>query len=101
MENEEIDQAEFEVKLEATLDEAEKWWENLEPEEKATIFITKTELRKDWIKDISKRIENIMEWGDDEEKSNNIYRKSADELNQDWIQELEGLLEELKKEDHS
>ena len=42
-----IDEAEFEAKLEVTLDQAEEWWENLEPEVKATIFINKDEKQKD------------------------------------------------------
>jgi hypothetical protein len=37
--NDEIDQAEFELKMEVTLDEADKWWEDIDPEEKATIYI--------------------------------------------------------------
>ena len=42
----EIDEAEFEAKLEITLDEAEKWWEELEPEVKATVFINETQLKQ-------------------------------------------------------
>lgn len=38
---EEIDQSEFESKLEVTLIEAEKWWEELEDEQKAELFLMK------------------------------------------------------------
>lgn len=38
-----IDEAEFELKFEVCLIEADEWWDNLEPEERVTIYIRNKE----------------------------------------------------------
>lgn len=47
------------------------------------------EIRKDTLK----VLDVLIAWGKSEQKNNNIYRKSVDELNEDWIDKFE----EIKK----
>ena len=37
----------------------------------------------------------LIRWGELEQRNNNIYRKSSDELNTDWIEKLENKLKEF------
>lgn len=58
--NDEIDLAEFELKLEATLDDAEKWWDSIEPEEKATIYIRNKD--KDYMEEKEEIAKKFIEY---------------------------------------
>lgn len=40
------------------------------------------------IKKHEKKVEELINWGDSEQKNNNIYGKSTDELNDDWIEKI-------------
>ena len=48
-------------------------------------------------KQIEEAIDKIIEFREMEQKNNNIYRKSCDSLNEDFIDELEDLNKELLK----
>ena len=78
-------------------DEKLKWMKrhNNEQVRKAEQFL---ELENTIKKDLKKKVEELIEWGDNERKNNNIFRKSADELNEDWIEKLEKLLKDSMKE---
>jgi len=38
---------------------------------------------------LAEAIDALIEWGNNERKNNNIFRKSADDLNDDWIEKVE------------
>ena len=45
--------------------------------------------------DILQKIDNQIKFRESEQKNNNVYRKSSDDLNEDFIEELEDLKKEL------
>ena len=47
-------------------------------------------------KEILLLIQELIEWGNNEQSNNNIYRKSTFDLNEDWIDKLIGLKNKIE-----
>lgn len=47
-------------------------------------------------KEILLAIQELIEWANNEESNNNIYRKTTFDLNEDWIDKLIGLKNKIE-----
>lgn len=43
-----------------------------------------------------RRLKNIIAWGEEREKDNTIYELTPYDLNEDWIDKIQELVEELE-----